>query len=175
MKTAPYVLAVTVLTTPFGAVADGLTASPDSLNLSRWQARMEIESTVVRAQWAPFGLGATPGLQTARLFGDYHLDALRFGDTGGLRLTSGLVLNQRTGSNAADSDARSAWPYLGIGYSGNGARGDWGFSADVGLAAQSLGAAVRLGRVLNGGLSIGDALRDLRLQPVVRLGVTYSF
>ena len=42
------------------------------------------------------------------------------------------------------------------------------------MAAQSPGATLRLGRVVNGGLSVGDALRDLRLQPVVRLGVTYN-
>jgi hypothetical protein len=100
---------------------------------------------------------------------------LRFGQTSGLRLTSGLLLNQRMGPLAADADPRNAWPYLGVGLSGNGARGDWGFQADVGMAAQSLGATVRLGRVLNGGLSVGDAVRDLRLQPVVRLGMTYSF
>ena len=52
---------------------------------------------------------------------------------------------------------------------------NWGFNADVGMAAQSLGATVRLGRAFGGGLSMSDALRDLRLQPVVRLGVTYSF
>ena len=43
------------------------------------------------------------------------------------------------------------------------------------MAAQSLDGAVRLGRVLGGSIGVGDALRELRLQPVVRLGVTYSF
>jgi hypothetical protein len=167
-------LTLTLLALSTASLADGLTPSSAALSLPRWQARMEFESTALRADWAVFGLGAGASQQTAALFGDYRLDALRFGQTGGLRLTSGLLLSQRTGAFAADPDSRSAWPYLGIGYSGNGARGDWGFSADIGLAAQSLGATVRLGRVFQGA-SVGDAVRDLRLQPVVRFGMTYSF
>jgi len=111
-----------------------------------------------------------------RPLGDYPLEALRFNQTSNLRVTSGLLLNQRFGPlGSADVDSRNAWPYLGLGLSGNGVRGDWGFQADFGLAAQSLGATMRLSRVLNGGLSVGDAVRDLRLQPVVRLGMNYSF
>jgi hypothetical protein len=175
MHSSLFSLALTILATPLSVQADGLKPVSTSLDVSRWATRMEIETTVVRADWAPFGLGAHSSQQTARLFSDYHLDTLRLGQAGGLRLTSGLLLSQRSGSYATENDSRSAWPYLGIGYSGSGARGDWGFSADVGMAAQSLGAAVRLGRVLNGGLSVGDALRELRLQPVVRLGVSYTF
>ena len=39
----------------------------------------------------------------------------------------------------------------------------------------SLSVVISLGRVLGGSIGVGDALRELRLQPVVRLGVTYSF
>ena len=175
MRTASSALAWFCLVMPIVAAAEGLTAPPDSLGAPGWQARIEIESTVLRANWAPFGLGAHSRQHTARLFRDYYLDALRFGQIGGLRLTSGLLIHQREGALAPDAQSRSAWPYLGFGYSGVGAQGNWGFSADIGMAAQSLGAAVRLGRVLNGGLNADDAVRDLRLQPVVRLGVTYRF
>lgn len=157
------------------AMADGLNASTISLGGSRWQARVEVESPALRVEGLAAGAGPRAAMQSAWLMGDYQLDALRFGQTGGLRLTSGLLFTQRQGLSTADTETRTAWPYVGLGYSGQGARGDWGFNADLGMAAQNLGATLRLGRVINGGLSVGDALRDLRLQPVVRLGVTYSF
>lgn len=175
MNRTSIALAACLLVTPLAAWADGLSVPRPPETSAHWQARLEFETALPRPGWSPLDLGHGALQRSARLFGDYHLDALRFGHTGGLRLTSGLVLNQRIVSAATDGDAVSAWPYLGIGYSGAGQRGDWGFSADVGMAAQSLGAAARLGRVLNGGLSVGDALRDLRLQPMVRLGVTYNF
>lgn len=169
------VLALSVLWPAGAAMADGLNVSTTSLGGSRWQARVEVENLSMRVGGLAAGTGPGASVQSARLLGDYQLDALRFGQTGGLRLTSGLLLAQRQGLSTADTETRTAWPYVGLGYSGNGARGDWGFSADFGMAAQSLGATLRLGRVVNGGLSVGDALRDLRLQPVVRLGVTYNF
>lgn len=175
MIRASIVCTACLLVTSLAVKADGLSVSTWPDPGPHWQARMELDAMPPRPGWSPFDLGHGALLRSARLFGDYRLDALRFGQTGGLRLTSGLVLNQRFAAAASDVDASSAWPYLGIGYSGAGLRGDWGFSADVGMAAQSLGAAARLGRVLNGGLSVGDALRDLRLQPMVRLGVTYNF
>lgn len=170
------ILALMLACAPLLSQADGLTAPASGLGGPGWQARLELESTMPRSNFGGFGTIAPMGLQTARLLGDYPLEALRFSQTSTVHVTSGLLLNQRFGPlGSADNDPRSAWPYLGFGLSGNGGRGDWGFQADFGLAAQSLGAAVRLGRVLNGGLSVGDAVRDLRLQPVVRLGMNYSF
>ena len=64
--------------------------------------------------------------------------------------------------------------YSRIGYSGVGQRGDWGFNADLGLSAQNPGAALQLGRMFNGA-SLGDTVLDLRLQPMIRLGMNYSF
>ena len=160
---------------PVLAWADGLTVSSSSgLDPSRWQTRLEVDLAPVRTSLGPSGLG-TQVWQSARLFSEYRLDALKFGQTSGLKLTSGLLLTQREGNRAIDGAARTAWPYLGLGYSGGSVEGGWGFNADVGMAAQNLGATVRLGRMFGGGLSVSDALRDLRLQPVVRLGMTYSF
>jgi hypothetical protein len=34
---------------------------------------------------------------------------------------------------------------------------------------------VRFGRVFNGSQSLDDVVRDMRLAPVVQLGVSYSF
>ncbi|HSW06114.1 hypothetical protein [Aquabacterium sp.] len=166
------VLALTAFTAPALAGGDGLVASPDALG-PRWQARIEVDTLPNFGLWAGVPLGPTSIVQMTRLLGDYQLDALRFGQTGGLRLTGGLLLNSRL--PMAGAEARGAWPYFGIGYAGSGLRGDWGFSADVGLAAQNPGAVSRLGGVFNGRLDLNDALRELRLQPMIRLGVTYSF
>ena len=154
------------------AGGEGLVAQPDRFDGARWQARIEVDSAM-QPTVGNTALGHAGSIQTTRLLGDYRLDALRFGQTSGLTLTSGLVLSQRT--LGAGADSRSAWPYLGLGYAGSAARGDFSFSADVGLAAQSLGSTARLGRLLNGGVSLDDAWRGLQLQPMVRLGVNYSF
>ena len=44
----------------------------------------------------------------------------------------------------------------------------------LGLAAQNPGAATQFGRLFNG-VSFGDAVRDLRIQPMIRLGMNYAF
>jgi hypothetical protein len=69
----------------------------------------------------------------------------------------------------------STLPYIGIGYSSLSARSGWSFSADLGLVSLSPGNAVRLGRVFGGGQTLDDVVRDMRLTPVVQLGVSYSF
>lgn len=159
---------------PAFSAGNGLTAPPEALGQARWHARIEVDSAPVYSQWAGQPLGQASGVQMTRFLGDYHLDTLKFGQTSGLRLTSGVLLNQRASALSVDN-ARNAWPYLGIGYAGTGLKGDWGFSADVGLAAQNPGAVGQLGRAFNGDMGFGDVLRELRLQPVVRLGVSYKF
>jgi hypothetical protein len=179
MSPSTFVLAIALVSSPLLSWADGLTAPTGTLDAPGglgWQMRLQLDTNPSRGALQLAAPGASSGLQTARLLGDFPLDAWRFGANTGLRVTSGLVLNQRFNPlGNAEADNRDAWPYLGLGLGGNGLRGNWGFQADVGLAAQSLGSAVRLGRVLGGGLSVGDAVRDLRLQPLVRLGMNYSF
>ena len=69
-------------------------------------------------------------------------------------------------------DVSGALPYAGIGYASAGLNGAWGFSADLGLAAQGLG-ALRLDRLISGnGLSVDGSLRVL---PMVRLGMSLRF
>lgn len=154
------------------AAGNGLVASPEALGGGRWQARVEIDTVPVYGHWAGQPLGQASVVQMTRLLSDYHLDTLKFGQTSGLRLTSGVLLNSRS---PMAGEHRGAWPYVGIGYAGMGLKGDWGFSADVGLAAQNPGAVGQFGRVFNGDMTLNDALRELRLQPVVRLGVSYKF
>jgi hypothetical protein len=71
------------------------------------------------------------------------------------------------------ADSTLTWPYLGVGYSGSSLRGGWGFSADLGLAAQNPG-AIRLGRAFSG-QPLEDLVRDLQVTPVLQLGVSYQF
>lgn len=130
--------------------------------------------------------------------------AARTEDPGGFRATTGVFLGSRLGlwggyaptmlsgnlfsveqhsfslatppqtAEGAGQD-NSAVPYLGLGYSSASLKTGWGFSADLGLMALNPGNAVRLGRVFNGGQSLDDAVRELRLSPMVQLGVAYQF
>jgi len=139
------------------------------------------------------------------LVGSYYLNPpLSQLSFSGLRATSGLMLGQRAplwGIPGASSAAFSVdrrrggtypdpyadasapngntgsnnTPYLGIGYTGLGGKGNWGFSADLGLISLSPGSIVRLGRVFNGSQNLDDMVRDLRLTPVLQLGISYSF
>lgn len=77
---------------------------------------------------------------------------------------------------SADAADGGAVPYLGLGYSSASLKGGWGFSADLGLMALNPGGIVGFGRGLGaGGPSLEDTLRDMRLSPVLQLGVSYSF
>ena len=74
-----------------------------------------------------------------------------------------------------NNDVGGTLPYIGIGYSSLAARSGWSFSADLGLVSLSPGNVVHLGRVFGGGQSLDDVVRDMRLTPVLQLGVSYSF
>jgi hypothetical protein len=165
---------------PAAGAGNGLVPPADTLETTHWQARFEVDNPAslgrpLATNWA---LDQSP--LTGRLVGDYRMDTLRFGQTGGLRLTSGVLVNLRNpatnglGMTPSVDNPSAAQPYAGIGYSGAGSRGDWGFSAELGLAAQNPGAAVQFGRLFNG-VSFGDTVRDLRLQPMIRLGMNYAF
>ena len=159
-------LALMAATSAVLAQDRGLTAPATALGGAFWQARFERDSNAM-----PQTSMAMPsfGAQTLRMFGDYQFSSLRLGDTGGLRLTGGLLINLRTGlSIGSSADNATALPYAGIGCN----RGEWGFSADLGLAAPGL-ASWRLDRLIGGGgLTVDGAIR---LQPMVRLGMNVAF
>jgi len=175
-------LVVIVAALPAFAGGNGLMPPGNALDAPHWQTRLEFDNpaTPARSLATYWALEQAP--LTGRLLGDYRFDALRFGQTGGLRLTSGVLMNLRGfgsiglgNSTTMPADAPSAaQPYAGIGYSGAGVHGDWGFSADFGLSAQNPGAAVQFSRMLNG-FTLGDTVRDMRLQPMIRLGMNYAF
>ncbi|HEY2977493.1 MAG TPA: hypothetical protein VGJ35_05960 [Burkholderiaceae bacterium] len=141
----------------------------------------------------------------ASLLGDYYFSRFSAGpgEASGFRATTGVFLGSQLGlwggpgvtsssllsveshsfslavpvrgvDNGASQDA-GAVPYLGLGYSGLSLKGGLSFSADLGLMALNPGNAIRLGRVIGGGQSVDELVRDLRLSPVIQVGVSYSF
>lgn len=77
--------------------------------------------------------------------------------------------------NDAQGASISALPYVGLGYSALWPKTGWGFWADVGMVVQSPGGALGLGRVIGGSLGVDDLMRELRLAPMLQLGVNYAF
>jgi len=171
--------------------AEGLSI-PDSA-WQRWQARAALST-----------YDNSPRLAAASLVGDYYFRGLRLGDAGtagGFRATSGLMLGagsallgaagvpSRLGDGLSlghvalspalpgtdPADAGATLPYLGLGYTSIAAGSGFSFTADVGLVAQNPGATSGVGRALLGTESLDAAFRNLRLRPVLQLGVRYTF
>lgn len=165
--------AVAALTTSIGAQAQmhGLTAPPDALGGPVWQARFERDTSALPLPGLSTWLLPTASPRALRLLGDYQFSTLRLGDTGGLRLTGGLLLNQRAGHGGTGLGViQSAQPYAGVGYASGSLDGRWGFSADLGLAGHGLG-PLRLARPAGALGADGQP----RLGPLLRLGMTLSF
>lgn len=194
-------LAISVAAAGSATAAGGLTA-PDSGGFwPQWQARI----TISTARWTPLSLssvldpaGAASPVQSGAVLGDFYLDAqgLRLPQSlGGLRASSGVLFGPRglaPGSGialpggerfglsvqrlsalpAGDDAAGEAVPYLGLGYTGLLLKGSFSISADVGLIAERSGP---LGRALLGTQGLESSLRELRLSPVLQVGVRYAF
>lgn len=169
----------------------------------RWQGRLAVGTTQSPlAADGPGQDGSGLKLGGASLFGDFYFSRSIRGAAGsGFRATSGIFVGSTSAAllsgppagvipgkafsverrhlgiwGIAPAEASTdpqATPYVGIGYTGL-AKSGWGFSADLGLVALNPGSAVKLGRMFNG-QSLDDTLREMRLAPVVRLGVSYSF
>lgn len=168
-------LVLAVVTSAAVAQERGLALRPDALGGATWQARFEHDAPNAVSTRSRLALGTSSApAQTLRLLGDYQFSTLRLGGTGGLRLTGGLLINLRpTAGSTSVTDNTGALPYAGIGYSSGSLRGEWGFSADVGLAAPGLSSA-RIDRLFNNGSALGiDATP--RLLPMIRLGVNVAF
>ncbi|WP_442774868.1 hypothetical protein [Sphaerotilus montanus] len=108
-----------------------------------------------------------------QLVGDYY-----FAPSLGLRATGGLQAGVTGNSDVRLGTTRQrATPYVGLGYSTGGVSanrwGGWGLSADIGVQAR--GSDLTLGRALESPAGVGELIRELRLTPVLQLGVSYAF
>ena len=158
---------------PVQAQERGLTARADALGGASWQSRFERDAPSALASRTAMALGSPSApAQSLRLLGDYQFSALRLGDTGGLRLTGGVLINLKTTGSALPDANNGALPYAGIGYSSASLRGDWGFSADLGLAAPGLSSA-RIDRLFNSAAAAAETPQ--RLLPMIRLGMNVAF
>jgi len=133
------------------------------------------------------------GIQGAAVLGDYVMftrPAL-----GSIRATSGLMLGSFGGAPAlsasagprlgltvldgaaapAGGEAAAAVPYLGLGYSSPALWGAFSLTADVGLVAARPAGLSGVGRAIFGSQAMDQALREMRLAPVLQFGVRYSF
>jgi hypothetical protein len=197
-------LALTLSAGASAADGQGLSVSKDAASWSNWQGRVAFGAppSFWRSSLSEPDTSRNPGLS---LMGDYYFtrSLLGLGTEGGFRATSGLLVGPRAqlwggqpGLNAGSAfsvgnrlfGAGSVTPYLrdpstdtatatyvGVGYTGLSARGGWSFSADLGMIAQGPGSSGRPGHMFGSGQNLDDAVRDLRLAPVVQFGVSYAF
>ena len=175
--------------TVFGCLAgpgEGLHPSQDRMPWERWQARMMLGVATPVLRHDVFDRDGAR-LSSLSLLGDYYIGqrmGLGLGLNGGLRATSGLLFGPHTGLlntvsagqalsverrnllGAPASGDLGSTPYVGLGYTGVSAKGGWGLSADVGLVAS---------RMFNASQALDDQVREMRLTPLVQLGVSYAF
>ena len=202
-RTALWVLlGTTMLAAGSGWAAEGL-VPPDGRDLwPQWQARITVNTSTLAPVSLTGVLDSAPrGLpQLGALVGDYYFDApgLRLpASLGGLRATGGLLAGSRGLAWGMGSALRPsshfglAWtgglsaqmgdstpdplPYVGLGYTGMSLKGGWGISADLGLVAEYSAATARPTRSLFGVQGMDNAVRDLRLSPVLQIGISYAF
>lgn len=179
----------------------GLQARADGVAWARFDARILTTAPPRwRAELAPF---ERSGLKIGGLLGDVYLGAAPVDagkpPAGGFRATSGLVVGtpplgsgiagglagvQRrapgvwssvSGASAETAGDTVTVPYVGVGYSNAWPKSGWRVSADLGLLSYHPGSASGIGRVIGGSQSLDDLVRDMRLAPLVQLGVSYSF
>lgn len=177
--------------------ADGLIVPRTGAVWPQWQARITVSTATLAPVTLADSAGTRPMVQSGSVLGDWYVDApeLRVPSlVGGLRATGGLMSGARgmalgttpqawrsgrfglvlqNGSSPLASDANAETvPYLGVGYTGWSLKGGWGVSADLGLVAERPGYA---GRAVFGNSGWESSLREMRISPVLQLGVSYAF
>ena len=196
MKVRALCVQLALLTAPLAALgADGL-VSPVAGDLwPQWQARIAVQAATVSplssSRWLE-GTAPQQGLQGAALLGDYYFARPAFGNfraTGGLMIgaTGGApVLTATAGSQLGLSvrnlgqglspaaEAHGTTPYLGMGFSSVAWSEGLSISADIGWIAQQPSAS-GLGRAIFGNQGRDAAWRELRVSPVLHLGLSYRF
>lgn len=127
--------------------------------------------------------GGMIGVSRRTAFGGSALQESQRWDNG---LTSGWIEGTRVQDTALQAGHISV-PYAGIGYStasppfaGTGPQrglvsSTWSFSVDLGVMALAPRSSVRFGGADSSQGRLDDMLRELRLSPLLQLGVSYSF
>jgi hypothetical protein len=174
----------------------GLLAPDASMLWPLWQARIAVQT----AGLTPLGLvhpldGSAPqrAWQGGALLGDYNFavpaygtfrasGGLMVGVLGGAPLVSvasgprlGWSLQTQGQPLATGADAPGTVPYLGLGFTGAPWRQSLSITADLGLVAERPGAAGGVGRAIFGNQGMQSALREMRLSPLLQLGMRYTF
>lgn len=174
-------MAITTAALAGGAAAQvagpGL-AAPGANAASPWPT---LQLRLVPSVRGPLAVVPSGSVLGSALVADLYLSPSGLGPRvqGGLRATSGLIARPAGGGllpgSATGSEHGGTLPYLGFGYSGLHLPTGWSLAADLGLVATTPGAA-RLGRSsFTSSAAVEDLVRDLRLAPVLRLGVSYAF
>ena len=179
--------------------SDGLSTGAGEWLWPRLQARI----TVQTAKLTPVALASvvdpaagTRSVQGGAFLGDYVFATPGLGN---FRATSGVLLGGQGGApllhaapstrvgvtvldggigspgNGAGQEGPSTLPYLGLGYSSASLWRRVSLSADFGMVAARPSGLSGLGRAMVGAQAMDAAMRDLRLAPVLQLGVRYSF
>ena len=172
--------------------AEGLVAPAADALWPRWQARVAVQtSTASPLSGGHFLEASAPrGVKGGAVLGDYYFATPSFvsfrasggvlmGLNGGLPMTiaaPGTRLGVAVGHFSApvaaagiETPAAGALPYMGFGFSGALWRSSLAVSADIGWVADGVGRAVF------GNQGMDGAVREIRLSPVLQLGVRYSF
>jgi hypothetical protein len=170
-----------MLSLPRPVLADGIKVSAEAAWPS-FQARVGITTSVTN-------LGLTAPAPKASMLGDYYFTGSGFDPqrvSGGFRATSGWLvggmgalspMNPVVGSGFAaslhrnplqDDRISTSAGYLGLGYTSLH-RSGFGFAADLGFVGTRLSDGPRLNT------ESATTLRDYKLTPTVRLGVSYAF
>lgn len=196
MKLRALCCQVLLLSLPWSAQgAEGLSAPSAETLWPQWQARMALQTTSVSRPnlWAVLDRARqSQAAQGGALLGDYYFaqpalghfrasGGLMFGALGGapnLAATGnrwGLLVQSLGATPTAAADPLGTVPYLGLGFTSTAWRSAWYLTADVGWVAEQPSALGGFSRVLQGSLGWDQALRDMRLAPVLQLGVRLSF
>jgi hypothetical protein len=190
-------LSLTLGATLAAHAAEGLVAPAADTLWPQWQARITVQAVTLSALPGTRLLdlaAAQRGVQGAAVLGDYYFATPAFGSfrasgglmvgaQGGTPLASalagarlGLAVNSGGGlSYRAANEAPGTVPYLGVGFTGAPWRSGLQITADLGMVAEHPGAAAGVGRALFGSQTLDGALREMRLSPVLQLGVRYAF
>jgi hypothetical protein len=183
-----------------GGAQNGLLAPTSTTNWPQWQGRLALGLDTQTLNDSPRWRS---GSLLGDYYFDPRGTTSPTSPMGGFRATSGLLIGNMAprlltglGPNATSGyglgltravlgQRPEGWPndethstasYWGLGYTLLSLSGGWGLSADIGLATLARStAALRPPGAKLGQSSLEDNLRDLRLTPLLQLGLSYSF